>query len=444
MAPKQLILGVAAGVLLLTAFIFYVVAQADESYGVLRGFEGAGLWSGTLPGNCQGDDVCHKIKAARAFFIMATIAAFIGALLLLYIVFRPHPKVMYYAAIAMGHSAFGIDTDMQNDIDNPFIVKTAYFFAVHPERIFLVKLSYLMPWLTPILTLFVHSIIALFNGLRYLAPSFMNQFEEIPGMWIINQVKQVIEARVIKIKSEANNKQRRIDLLQLMLDAVTSNEIKDKNDENLMSKRFHQDEVASNVFFFMIAGFETTSTTLASCSYILATRFDIQTKLQTEIDELYAEHNGELDYDRINNMTYMDLFIREVLRMFPIALQAVSRECNTETIVCNYKIEKGDVIQPDILTLHYDPQLWGPDDPYLFVPERHLTRRHPMAFMAFGQGPRNCVGIRFALMELKLCLARLLHQYSILPGKQIEQGFIRREILVIQPDAVYIKLEKRC
>ncbi|CAF3667367.1 unnamed protein product [Rotaria sordida] len=107
-------------------------------------------------------------------------------------------------------------------------------------------------------------------------------------------------------------------------------------------------------------------------------------------------------------------------------------------------IAMGDVIQPDILTLHYDPQLWGPDDPYLFVPERHLTRRHPMAFMAFGQGPRNCVGIRFALMELKLCLARLLHQYSILPGKQIEQGFIRREILVIQPDAVYIKLEKRC
>ncbi|CAF1098513.1 unnamed protein product [Rotaria sordida] len=106
MAPKQLILGVAAGVLLLIAFIFYVVAQADESYGVLRGFEGAGLWSGTLPGNCQGDDVCHKIKAARAFFIMATIAAFIGALLLLYIVFRPHPKVMYYAAIAMALVSF--------------------------------------------------------------------------------------------------------------------------------------------------------------------------------------------------------------------------------------------------------------------------------------------------------------------------------------------------
>ncbi|CAF4065303.1 unnamed protein product [Rotaria sordida] len=83
MASKRLIFGVAAGGLL-----------------------GAGLWSGTLPGNCQGDDDCHKVKAARAFFVMATIAAFIGALLLLYIVFRPHPKVMHYAAIAMALVSF--------------------------------------------------------------------------------------------------------------------------------------------------------------------------------------------------------------------------------------------------------------------------------------------------------------------------------------------------
>ncbi|CAF1258703.1 unnamed protein product [Rotaria sordida] len=106
MVSKRLIFGVAAGGLLLIAFIFYVVAQADESYGVLRGGRGAGLWSGTLPGNCQGDDDCHKVKAARAFFVMATIAAFIGALLLLYIVFRPHPKVMHYAAIAMALVSF--------------------------------------------------------------------------------------------------------------------------------------------------------------------------------------------------------------------------------------------------------------------------------------------------------------------------------------------------
>jgi len=100
-----------------------------------------------------------------------------------------------------------------------------------------------------------------------------------------------------------------------------------------MSKHLHYDEVKSNVFLFMIVGHETVSTTLAYCTYILAKKPDIQTKLQKEIDEL--------DYDRIINNNYLDLFIREVLRMFPIAIQAISRECNEDTNVCGYNIHKG-------------------------------------------------------------------------------------------------------
>ncbi|UJR34501.1 hypothetical protein I4U23_021909 [Adineta vaga] len=317
------------------------------------------------------------------------------------------------------HSAFGIHTNMQNDINNPFIAKSAQFFKDNPEKLPIVKLSCLMPWLIPILTQIVYTMLVVFKMLRYLAPRFMSEFEELPGMWIINQVRQVIQARKDQTESE-EQQYREIDLLQLMIDATTSDKI------------------------------NTTSTTLASSTYILATRPDIQTKLQAEIDEMYVTNNEELDYNSVNSMNYMDLVIREVLRMFPVALQAVSRECNTETTVCGHIIEKESVIQPDILTLHYDPALWGPEDPSLFIPERHTVRRHPMASMAFGQGPRNCVGIKLCLMELKLCLMelklcliRLLRQYSILPGQRIEQGFVLRETLVIQPDAVYIKLEKR-
>lgn len=88
----------------------------------------------------------------------------------------------------------------------------------------------------------------------------------------------------------------------------------------------------------MAAGFETTSTALAYCTYILATKSDIQQKLQAEIDE----HQGkEIDYDLVSKMTFMDLFIREVLRMFPISAIANNRLCNQTTIVRGHQIDKG-------------------------------------------------------------------------------------------------------
>ena len=63
--------------------------------------------------------------------------------------------------------------------------------------------------------------------------------------------------------------------------------------------------------------------------------------------------------------------------------------------------------------------------------------------MPFGVGPRNCVGMKFALMELKMCLIQLLRQYRILPGDKIEEGIKQEEKVVIQPHAIFVKLEKR-
>jgi cytochrome P450 len=235
------------------------------------------------------------------------------------------------------------------------------------------------------------------------------------------------------------------------------------NNQSLESKRLYEEEVGANMLLFMIAGFDSVSTALASCAYVLATKPDIQEKLREEIDKQEWNTDNELNYDIVMNMTYIDMFVREVLRMYPIAIAATKRECNTTTTVCGYEIEKGHyffflskivfivfsllcigaVIQADIISLHFDPNLWGPEDPNLFIPERHQTQRHPMAFMPFGAGPRVCLGMRFAFMELKMCLSQLLRQYTILPGEDIEKGFQRQETFLIQPDAVYIKLQKR-
>ena len=88
-------------------------------------------------------------------------------------------------------------------------------------------------------------------------------------------------------------------------------------------------------------------------------------------------------------------------------------------------------------------ELWGPEDPYMFVPERHKTKRHPMAYLPFGAGPRHCVGMRFALIEMKILLVRLLCEYSILPGENLENNFNIQELTVIAPKEVWVKLVKR-
>lgn len=79
----------------------------------------------------------------------------------------------------------------------------------------------------------------------------------------------------------------------------------------------------------------------------------------------------------------------------------------------------------------------------MFVPERHQTKRHPMAFLPFGAGPRHCVGMRFALIEMKILLVRLLRDYTILPGENLETKFNIREKAVIAPEEVWVKLVKR-
>ncbi|CAF4424840.1 unnamed protein product, partial [Adineta steineri] len=140
------------------------------------------------------------------------------------------------------------------------------------------------------------------------------------------------------------DKLRQVDLLQLMLNATISDDVKitdDLNDKSTASKQLHKDEVIANMLLFMIAGYDSVSTVLASCTYVLATKNDIQEKLRAEIDEQEWNDDNQLSYDIIMNMSYMDIFLREVLRMYPIAIAATKRECNMTTIVNGHKIEKG-------------------------------------------------------------------------------------------------------
>jgi cytochrome P450 family 13 len=113
-----------------------------------------------------------------------------------------------------------------------------------------------------------------------------------------------------------------------------------------VSKVLQTDELVPNIFLFMVAGYETTSTALAYSTYVLATRQDIQDRLAEEVKQ--NNNNEEDDYDTAVNLTYLDYFVREVLRMYPITIKAMTRECNATTTVCGHIVEEG------LLTLQID------------------------------------------------------------------------------------------
>ena len=109
-------------------------------------------------------------------------------------------------------------------------------------------------------------------------------------------------------------------------------------------------EILSNIVVFMAAGYETTSTALANATYELARHPEVLQKLQAEIDQLPLSNDDTSDeetkkypdYDIVAQMPYMDMFVSEVLRMYPIANTAVQRCASEDTVIQGIKIEKGN------------------------------------------------------------------------------------------------------
>jgi thromboxane-A synthase len=200
--------------------------------------------------------------------------------------------------------------------------------------------------------------------------------------------------------------------------------------------------------FLVIAGYETTSTALSYVSYVLATHPNEQLKLQHHIDAHFTPDTDDQmpSYDTVAQMDYLDMFIRETLRMYPIAPIVINRQSTEEFFIKGIgTIPVGTRIAVDIYSLHFDADLWGPVDPHTFYPERFETKRHPMAWIPFGAGPRNCVGMRFALLEMKVLLVRLLKTYSIVEcGDRTHQSINQlKEGFVIAPKELIIQLQPR-
>ncbi|KAJ8911310.1 hypothetical protein NQ315_017004 [Exocentrus adspersus] len=233
---------------------------------------------------------------------------------------------------------------------------------------------------------------------------------------------------------EKNNVQRN-DLLQLLIDM--------KNSEVQLS----MNELTAQVFLFFVAGSETSSTTTTLALFEISQRPEIQEKLRKEIRDVLSKHNGQITYDSIAEMKYLAQAVDETLRLWPI-VSTITRVCTQDYKFKNTDVtaEKGLHVQIPVLGLQHDPEYWP--DPTRFDPDRfsdeNKESRRPFTYLPFGEGPRNCIGLRFGLLQTKIGLVTVLSKYkvSLSPKTVLPIGLDPETFTMRTLSTVYLNLEK--
>ncbi|XP_014882036.1 cytochrome P450 3A56-like, partial [Poecilia latipinna] len=225
-------------------------------------------------------------------------------------------------------------------------------------------------------------------------------------------------ASLEKIKSnrETSQQKSRVDFLQLMIDSQKNNGLQ-------KDKRLSDHEILSQSMIFIFAGYETSSSSLTFLAYNLATNPEIMRKLQEEIDSTFP-NKAPVQYQPLMEMDYLDSVINESLRLFPIAAR-LERVAKASVEINGLVIPKDMVVLVPTWPLHRDPEIWP--EPEKFKPERFSKKNKedidPYTYMPFGVGPRNCIGMRFALVVMKLAVVEILQRYSFSVCKETEIPF---------------------
>nr|CAD7403843.1 unnamed protein product [Timema cristinae] len=205
----------------------------------------------------------------------------------------------------------------------------------------------------------------------------------------------------------------RHDFVDLLMQIRDSGDVIDDNEND---HELEGDDFVAQAFVFLAAGFETSSTTTTFALYELALNLDIQNKLRHEIITVLVKHDRKVTYDAMMEMNYLDMVVSETLRKYP-ALPFLDRSVQVDYKIpgTNDILEKGTTVFIPTFGIHYDPEYYP--NPEKFDPERFsATNKNDIpkyAHLPFGEGPRNCIGMRFGLMQVKTGLIHLLSKFEV-------------------------------
>ncbi|CAL4118527.1 unnamed protein product, partial [Meganyctiphanes norvegica] len=195
--------------------------------------------------------------------------------------------------------------------------------------------------------------------------------------------------------------------------------------------------IASQSIDFLTAGIDTTQITSSFAAYYLAKHPEYQARIRKELLEKIAEHGG-FNYHAVNDCKLLDACISESMRITPAITTFIDRECNKKYTIPNTSVvvPEGALVMVPVYSLHHDARYWP--EPEEFRPERFMPENKdqiiPNTFFPFGGGPRICIASRFAKLQMRCALARILQnmELKLVPGK--EKLRIKSTFFGLMPD----------
>ncbi len=229
----------------------------------------------------------------------------------------------------------------------------------------------------------------------------------------------------------------RRDMLDLMLTAADPETGEQLDDNN----------IGNQILTFLAAGSETSANAISFALHFLSIRPDIAAKARAEIDERWPGRDfPDIQYDEVAKLRYLRRVVNETLRLWPVA-PGIFRQPKHDTTIGNgryaFSKKKKDWVFVLMLAAHRDAK-WGPDanefnpDRWIDVDAEFLKT---VTYRPFGTGDRACIGLQFALHEILIALAVILHQYELEPRSDYQLKVT--EGITLKPAELRLRLNRR-
>ena len=187
-------------------------------------------------------------------------------------------------------------------------------------------------------------------------------------------------------------------------------------------RQVSDDQILAHVKILLVAGHETTTSLAGWSLQLLASNQVWRDRVEKELATLRSPADTPLTIEQLRTLKALDLFIREIGRLYSPVLN-LPRGVVTDFEFGGFLVPAGQPIRLAIAAGHRRPDVFA--DPNEFDPERFEEPRDedartPYGLVTFGGGPRTCIGMSFALLEVKALVAHVLRRFKLVPGSAAE------------------------